>query len=69
MTLRNLLALLTNKLELAASLPVWEWEAGNEGHEDCAACFSAFAEAERRSCADAMECLRAHLERTAASGA
>jgi hypothetical protein len=68
-TLRNLLALLTSKLDLCASLPVWEWEAANEGHEESADCFSAFAEAERRSTADVIACLRTHLEHTAPGGA
>jgi hypothetical protein len=64
-TTRNLLALLTTKLELCAGLPVWEWEAGNEGHREQAAGFRALAAAERRSCVDIMEWLREHLERTA----
>jgi hypothetical protein len=64
-TMRNLLALLTTKLEICAGLPVWEWEAGNEGHREQAAGFRALAAAERRSCIDIMEWLREHLERTA----
>ena len=34
---RNLLGVLSAKLELCARLPVYEWEAGSEGHDDCAA--------------------------------
>ena len=64
-TMKNLLALLTTKLELCAGLPVWEWEAGNEGHREQAAGFRALAAEERRSCIDIMEWLREHLERTA----
>jgi hypothetical protein len=64
-TMRNLLALLTTKLEICAGLPVWEWEAGNEGHREQAAGFRALAAAERRSCIDIMDWLREHLERTA----
>jgi hypothetical protein len=64
-TMRNLLALLTTKLEICAGLPVWEWEAGNEGHSEQAADFRALAAAERRSCIDIMDWLREHLERTA----
>src|ERR687895_2518424 len=64
-TTKNLLALLTAKLELCEGLPVWEWEAGNEGHREQAVGFRALADAERRSCVDIMEWLREHLERTA----
>jgi hypothetical protein len=64
-TLKNLLALLTTKLELCAGLPVWEWEAGNEGHREQAAGFRALAAEERRSCMDIMERLQEHLERMA----
>ena len=63
-TLDNLLLLLGTKLELCSRLPVCEWEAADEGHEDCANAFHELAEAERRSCADIMDCLRLHLERT-----
>jgi hypothetical protein len=65
-TLRNLLGVLTAKLELCASLPVYEWEAGSEGHEDCAAAFRSLAEAERQSCNDVLNRLREHLELRAA---
>lgn len=64
-TMRNLLSLLTTKLEICAGLPVWEWEAGNEGHRERAAGFRELAAAERRSCIDIMDWLREHLERTA----
>ena len=64
-TMKNLLALLTTKLELCAGLPVWEWEAGNEGHREQAASFRELAADERRSCIDIMDWLRVHLERTA----
>jgi hypothetical protein len=64
-TMKNLLALLTAKLELCEGLPVWEWEARNEGHREHAAGFRALAADERRSCIDIMEWLREHLERTA----
>ena len=63
-TMKNLLALLSTKLELCAGLPVWEWEAGNEGHREQAAGFRALAAEERRSCLDIMEWLQQHLERT-----
>jgi hypothetical protein len=64
-TMKNLISLLTAKLELCEGLPVWEWEAGNEGHREQAAGFRTLADAERRSAVDIMEWLREHLERTA----
>lgn len=64
-TLKNLLDVLTAKLELCASLPVYEWEAGSEGFEDCAAAFRDLAEAERRSCGHVIDRLREHLVRCA----
>jgi hypothetical protein len=64
-TLKNLLGVLTAKLELCASLPVFEWEAGTEGFEECAAAFRRLAEAERQSCTDVIDRLREHLEQRA----
>jgi hypothetical protein len=66
-TLRNLLGVLSAKLELCASLPVYEWEAGSEGHADCAAAFRMLAEAERQSCNEVLEQLREHLDSRASS--
>jgi hypothetical protein len=60
-TLKNLLSVLTAKLELCASLPVYEWEAGNEGYDACAHAFRELAEAERRSCSEVIDRLREHL--------
>jgi hypothetical protein len=60
-TLKNLLGVLSAKLELCASLPVYEWEAGTEGYEDCAAAFRDLAEAERRSTSAVIDRLREHL--------
>jgi hypothetical protein len=65
-TLRNLLGVLSAKLELCASLPVYEWEAGSEGHEDCAAAFRMLAAAERESCNEVLNRLREHLDVRAA---
>jgi hypothetical protein len=62
-TLRNLLGVLSAKLELCASLPVYEWEAGSEGHASCALAFRHLAEMERRTCNDVLEQLRLHLDR------
>jgi hypothetical protein len=61
-TLKNLLGCLNAKLDLCARLPVFEWEAGNEGYESSAEAFRRLAEAERRSCAEILDCLREHLE-------
>jgi hypothetical protein len=66
-TLKNLLALLTTKLELCARLPVCAWEAGDEGHEGCADSLLALADAERSSCQEVLECLRTHLDQTVGS--
>ena len=64
--MKNLLGLLSTKLELSASLPVFKWEAENEGYTECAAAFDELAEAEQRSCAVVLEQLRTLLERRAA---
>jgi len=61
-TLKNLLGVLTAKLELCACLPVYEWEARSEGFEEAAAAFRSLADAERNVCASVLERLREHLE-------
>jgi len=66
-TLRNLLGVLNAKLELCANLPVFEWEASSEGWSERADAFRDLADAERRSCADVLEQLRAHIEQRAAT--
>ena len=65
-TLRNLLGVASAKLELCAKLPVFEWEAGSEGWPERAVAFRELAEAERQSCAQVLEQLRAHLDQRAA---
>jgi hypothetical protein len=60
-TLKNLLGVLSAKLELCASLPVYEWEAVSEGYEACAGAFRELAEVERRSCSEVIDRLREHL--------
>jgi hypothetical protein len=65
-TLKNLLGILTVKLDLCSRLPVCEWEAAHEGDASCAATFQRLAEEERRTCAYLVDCLRQHLERRAA---
>ena len=62
-TLRNLLGVLNTKLELCARLPVYEWEAQHAGHEGCARAFGLWAEAEHRSTAEVLDCLRDVLSR------
>jgi hypothetical protein len=57
-TLRNLLGVLNAKLDLCARLPVYEWEAQHAGHDSCAQAFGSWAEAEHRSCAEVLDCLR-----------
>jgi hypothetical protein len=61
-TLQNLLGVLNAKLELCSRLPIYEYEAGNEGHEECAAAFRALAEVERRSFDELLDVLRRHLD-------
>jgi hypothetical protein len=63
-TLQNLLTVLSAKLELCSRLPIFEYEAGNEGHETSAAAFRKLADIERRSFNDLLVCLRSHLEET-----
>jgi hypothetical protein len=63
--LRNLLGILTAKLELFASLPVFEYEAATEGNDAFAAAFRRLAEQERRSFDELIACLRTHLNETA----
>jgi hypothetical protein len=64
-TLKNLLGVLNAKLELCASLPVYEWEATSEGFHECARAFRELADAERRSCGDVIDRLRDHLAQRA----
>lgn len=64
-TLKNLLGILSTKLELCSRLPVFEWEAAHEGDSNCAATFKRLAEEERRSCSYIIDCLQQHLERRA----
>jgi hypothetical protein len=64
-TLRNLLGVLNAKLELCARLPVYEWEAQHAGQDGCARAFGKWAEAEHRSCAEVLDCLREVLAQQA----
>ena len=64
-TLQNLLAVLTAKLELCGRLPIYEYEAGVEGHRSCASAFHDLARVEHESFNALVSCLRAHLEQSA----
>jgi hypothetical protein len=61
-TLKNLIGVLNTKLELCSHLPVFAWEASNEGCEESAVALRTLAEMERRSCAAVIDCLRDYLE-------
>jgi hypothetical protein len=63
-TLKGLLATLSTKLELCARLPFLAYQADQEGFRDAAAAFRALAISERRSLADLVASLRAHLDQT-----
>jgi hypothetical protein len=62
-TLQNLLHVMSGKLELCGRLPIFEYEAGVEGHRACATAFHELAEIERKSFEALVACLRGHLER------
>lgn len=61
-TLQHLLGLLSAKLELCARLPVYAWEARNEGHTERAAGLKALADVERGLCLRVLDELREHLQ-------
>lgn len=63
-TLKNLLGVLSTKLDLCGRLPIYEYEAGIEGHRTCAAAFHDLAEIERDSFNALVTCLRGHLDET-----
>jgi hypothetical protein len=63
-TLQNLLQVMSGKLELCGRLPIFEYEAGVEGHRVCAATFHELAETEQRSFNALAACLRTHLDQT-----
>jgi hypothetical protein len=64
-TLKNLLQILTAKLELCSRLPVFEWEAAREGDPNGATTFRRLAEEERQSCSYIIDYLHKHLDRRA----
>jgi hypothetical protein len=61
-TLQNLLSALSAKIDACSRLKVFEYEAGSEGHVQCAAAFRSLAEAERQSFHTLLACLREHLD-------
>jgi hypothetical protein len=63
-TLQNLLNALGAKLDTCARLPVFEYEAATEGHENSAALFRRLAETERQIFDELVVCLRGHLDET-----
>lgn len=66
-TLRNLLGVIAAKLELSARLPIYEYEAGSQGHAASSAAFHRLADAERRSFEDLLSALRQHLDHISAA--
>jgi rubrerythrin len=61
-TLQNLLSALSAKIDACSRLKVFEYEAGSEGHIQCAAAFRSLAEAERQSFHTLLACLQQHLD-------
>ena len=65
-TLQNLLGVLSAKLELCSRLPIYEYEAGTQGHEQAVVAFRHLAEVERDSFNEILSTLRHHLDETTA---
>jgi hypothetical protein len=63
-TLQNLLGVLVTKLDSCRRLPIFEYEAGSEGHAACAKAFRELADAERESVNELLTCLQQHLAET-----
>ena len=60
-TLQNLLTVVSGQLQLCARLPVYEYEAASDSHEESAAAFRALAVAEQAHVEDLLVALRNHL--------
>jgi hypothetical protein len=60
-SLENLLNAITGKIRDSARLAVFEYEAGNEGHDALAVAFGALGEIERESFRTLLDHLRRHL--------
>lgn len=65
-TLQNLLGVLSAKLELCSRLPIYEYEAGTQGHQRAVVAFRHLAAVERESFDEILGTLRHHLDETAA---
>jgi rubrerythrin len=63
-TLQNLLTALGAKLDLCTRLPVYEYEASAEGHEDCARAFEVLAHAERAHVNELLKLMRSHVDQS-----
>ena len=63
-TLQNILGVLVAKLDSCRRLPVFAFEASNEGHAECAQAFRDLADAERESLDELLGCLEQHLADT-----
>jgi hypothetical protein len=61
-TLQNLLQTLGAKLDLCSRLPVFEYEAASEGHDESATLFRQLAESERDSFNTLALCLKHYLD-------
>ena len=68
-TLQNLLSALSAKIDACSRLKVFEYEAGSEGHTQCAAAFRTLAEIERQSFQTLLACLRQHLDEVSPAAA
>jgi len=62
-TLQNLLTLLKAELDLCARLPVFEYEAAAEGHDECATMLHSLGELERANVEELLKTLQRHLDR------
>jgi rubrerythrin len=60
-TLQNLLGVLVTKLDSCRRLPLFAFEAANEGHATCAEAFRELADAERAALDALLTHLAAHL--------
>jgi len=67
-TLENLISVLRMELELCARLPVFEYEATTEGHDETAGLLRKLAEAERSHVDEVLRELQRHLNARNAAG-
>jgi hypothetical protein len=67
-TLQNLLSTATAKLELCSRLPVFEYEAHQDGAHGAAYFFGALLETEAKSVEPVLACLRRYLDHLALEG-